>query len=57
MVTADPRTNLVADALRIGALGYMPKPFDFRYLDHLVAMAFEPPPSGREAPSARRPTA
>lgn len=42
MVTADPRTNIVADALRIGAFGYMPKPFDFRYLDHLVAMAFKP---------------
>ena len=43
MVTADTRTNIVADALRLGALGYVPKPFDIRYLQHVVAMAFERP--------------
>lgn len=37
MVTANEQNALTADALKSGAFGYVPKPFDFRYLDHLVA--------------------
>jgi CheY-like chemotaxis protein len=39
MVTASERTNVTAEALQGGAFGYMPKPFDLRYLDHMVAAA------------------
>jgi DNA-binding response OmpR family regulator len=37
MVTANEQNALTAEALKSGAFGYVPKPFDFRYLDHLVA--------------------
>ena len=37
MVTANEQVALAADALRSGAFGYVPKPFDFRYLDHMLA--------------------
>jgi DNA-binding NtrC family response regulator len=32
---------MAADALRSGAFGYVPKPFDFRYLDHMLATIFD----------------
>ena len=41
MVTANEQVSLAADALKSGALGYVPKPFDFRYLDHMVATIFD----------------
>ena len=47
MVTANEQVSLAAEALKSGAFGYVPKPFDFRYLDHMVATIFE-------ASSARR---
>ncbi|HEX5816091.1 MAG TPA: response regulator [Methylomirabilota bacterium] len=47
MVTANEQVSVAAEALRSGAFGYVPKPFDFRYLDHMVATIFE-------ASSARR---
>ena len=28
---------VTVDAIRHGAFGYVPKPFDLRYLDHLIA--------------------
>ena len=37
MVTANEQVSLAAEALRSGAFGYVPKPFDFRYLDHMLA--------------------
>jgi DNA-binding NtrC family response regulator len=37
MVTANEQVAMAADALRNGAFGYVPKPFDFRYLDHMLA--------------------
>ena len=43
MVTANEQVSLAADALRSGAFGYVPKPFDFRYLDHMVATLFDTP--------------
>ena len=47
MVTANEQVTLAADALKSGALGYVPKPFDFRYLDHMVATIFDSPASRR----------
>jgi DNA-binding NtrC family response regulator len=41
MVTANEQVSLAADALKSGAFGYVPKPFDFRYLDHMVASIFD----------------
>jgi DNA-binding NtrC family response regulator len=43
MVTANEQISLAAEALKSGAFGYVPKPFDFRYLDHMVAAIFEAP--------------
>ena len=37
MVTASEQVTMAAEALRSGAFGYVPKPFDFRYLDHMLA--------------------
>lgn len=47
MVTANEQVSLAADALKSGAFGYVPKPFDFRYLDHMVATIFESPRARR----------
>jgi DNA-binding NtrC family response regulator len=41
MVTANEQVQLAAEALRSGAFGYVPKPFDFRYLDHMLAAIFD----------------
>ncbi len=41
MVTANEQVSLAADALKTGAFGYVPKPFDFRYLDHIIATIFD----------------
>jgi two-component system response regulator MprA len=41
MVTANEQVALAAEALRNGAFGYVPKPFDFRYLDHMLATIFD----------------
>jgi CheY-like chemotaxis protein len=38
MVTANADNALAADAVKSGALSYVPKPFDFRYLDHVLAV-------------------
>jgi DNA-binding NtrC family response regulator len=43
MVTANEQIALAAEALKSGAFGYVPKPFDFRYLDHMVAAIFDTP--------------
>jgi DNA-binding NtrC family response regulator len=37
MVTGNTQVPVTVDAIRNGAFGYVPKPFDFRYLDHLIA--------------------
>src|SRR2546421_6510962 len=37
MVTANEQVQVAAEALKTGAFGYVPKPFDFRYLDHMLA--------------------
>src|SRR5207245_2993910 len=43
MVTANEQVQLAAEALKGGAFGYVPKPFDFRYLDHMLATIFDKP--------------
>jgi two-component system response regulator (stage 0 sporulation protein F) len=43
MVTANEQVSVAGEALRHGAFGYVPKPFDFRYLDHMVASIFGAP--------------
>ena len=44
MVTANEKVSLAAEALKLGAFGYVPKPFDFRYLDHMLATLLDRPP-------------
>jgi DNA-binding NtrC family response regulator len=39
VVTANEDTDVAAQAMTQGAFSYVPKPFDFQYLDHLVAVA------------------
>jgi DNA-binding NtrC family response regulator len=36
-----------SQALTNGAFAYLPKPFDFRYVDHLVTLAIEQKPAFR----------
>lgn len=43
MVTANEQVAMAAESLRNGAFGYVPKPFDFRYLDHMLATIFDRP--------------
>ncbi len=37
MVTGNLDLPVTVEAIRNGAFGYVPKPFDLRYLDHLIA--------------------
>jgi DNA-binding NtrC family response regulator len=39
MLTGNDDTAIAAEAITLGAFSYVPKPFDFGYLDHLVAVA------------------
>jgi DNA-binding NtrC family response regulator len=43
MVTGNTQLPITVDAIRNGAFGYVPKPFDFRYLDHLIAASLSRP--------------
>jgi len=43
MVTANEQVALAAEALKSGALGYVPKPFDFRFLDHMLTAILNRP--------------
>lgn len=43
VVTATEDTDVAAQAMTHGAFSYVPKPFDFQYLDHLVAVALGGP--------------
>ena len=47
MVTANEQVQLAAEALKSGAFGYVPKPFDFRYLDHMLASILDKPSNQR----------
>src|SRR4029079_9808429 len=48
MVTANEQVQLAAEALKSGAFGYVPKPFDFRYLDHMLAPISDKPRNARK---------
>ena len=39
IITANEDAHLAAEAIAEGAFSYVPKPFDFESLDHLVAIA------------------
>jgi DNA-binding NtrC family response regulator len=39
MLTANDDNALAAEAIKHGAFSYVPKPFDLRYVDHLLAAA------------------
>ncbi len=52
MVTGQLNNGDAAEALRGGAFSYVPKPFDLRYLDALVAMAL-PLPEARTVKAKR----
>ena len=41
MVTGNAQIALLAEALKGGAVSYVPKPVDLRYLDHMVAAALD----------------
>jgi two-component system response regulator HydG len=43
MVTADPSDRAFTEALQRGALAFLHKPFDVRYVEHLVAAALKRP--------------
>jgi DNA-binding NtrC family response regulator len=43
MVTANEQITLAAESLTGGAFAYVPKPFDFRYLDHMLASILDKP--------------
>ena len=45
MVTGNGELPVTVDAIRNGAFGYVPKPFDLRYLDHLIAASLGPGPA------------
>ena len=50
VVTGNSDLHVAVEVIRNGAFGYVPKPFDLRYLDHLIAASL-----GRS--SGRRPGA
>ena len=39
VVTANPSSTLAAECVKAGAFGYVPKPLNLVYLDHLAALA------------------
>jgi DNA-binding NtrC family response regulator len=39
MVTANTDNTLAAEAIKSGAFSYIPKPFNLRYVDHLIQAA------------------
>jgi CheY-like chemotaxis protein len=39
IITANADSSVAAEVLRAGAFGYVPKPFNFVYMDHIAAVA------------------
>ena len=50
IVTANAQNQVAAECLANGAFGYVPKPFNLTYMDHMAAMALAQaePPRGRK---------
>jgi DNA-binding NtrC family response regulator len=48
MVTANTDIHVAEVCLKGGAIGYVPKPFNLTYMDHMAAMATDRP--GRPRP-------
>jgi CheY-like chemotaxis protein len=44
MVTVDTEMATVQECLRQGAFGYVPKPFDLKYVEHIAALATQTDP-------------
>ena len=42
MVTGNASTRVAGEVIKDGAYSYLPKPFKFQYLDHLVATVLGP---------------
>jgi DNA-binding NtrC family response regulator len=42
MVTGNTNTRVAGEVIKDGAYSYLPKPFKFQYLDHLVATVLGP---------------
>jgi CheY-like chemotaxis protein len=53
MITANQDIRNAAEALSEGVFAYVPKPFDFARLEHLVALALSPAP---QRPGGATPT-
>jgi two-component system, NtrC family, response regulator AtoC len=66
MVTANRETRIAEECLKQGAFGYVPKPFNLVYMDHMAALAAEQtfkrsrrdeadrPPGGPAGPPTKR---
>ena len=52
IVTADAQNKVAAECLANGAFGYVPKPFNLTYMDHMAAMALAQAPT--QAPKRRK---
>lgn len=52
MVTGNTAPALAREALELGALAYIDKPFDFAYLKRVVALALRPETKGPERSSS-----
>jgi CheY-like chemotaxis protein len=47
MVTANSDVMIAEECLKAGAFGYVPKPFNLVYMDHMAAAATDTPARGR----------
>ena len=53
MITGNQDVRAAAEALSGGVFAYVPKPFDFKHLGHLVALALETPqPAAGDKPAS-----
>ena len=52
MVTANAENAVAAECITQGAFGYVPKPFNLTYMDHMAAVAIEQ--AGRTTPLSRK---
>jgi DNA-binding NtrC family response regulator len=39
MVTANEEVDVAAECIKAGAFGYVPKPFNLKYMEHMAALA------------------